>query len=167
MGEAAELPKWSGFFGGMILSRGTILGAAEASGSGSSCSRESFNLQWQWVEKTSSFWCSNLEIGNWNEVYEEPRFDLLWWAPQVSLKRYWSFFSSKGVSSFSVTSGSGSGSGSGKGVWSDVLARHWNRMSFIKTLWLGKSIASFPLSGMKSLSSTYPNRMTQHQKVIS
>ena len=43
MGEAEELPISLGFFGGMILSRGTVLGAAEASGSGSSCSREAFS----------------------------------------------------------------------------------------------------------------------------
>lgn len=43
MSEAEELPKWGGFFGGMILSRGTVLGAAEASGSGSSCGREAFS----------------------------------------------------------------------------------------------------------------------------
>ena len=43
MGEAEELPKWGGFFGGMILSRGTVLGVAEASGSGSSCGREAFS----------------------------------------------------------------------------------------------------------------------------
>ena len=43
MGEAEVLPKWGGFFGGMILSRGTVLGAAEASGFGSSCSRETFS----------------------------------------------------------------------------------------------------------------------------
>ena len=50
---------------------------------------------------------------------------------------YMSFFFSKRVSSFSVTNGSG------KGVSSDVLARQWNRMSFIKTRWLRKSIAFF------------------------
>ena len=43
MGEAEVLPKWGGFFGGMILSRGTVLCAAEASGFGSSCSREAFS----------------------------------------------------------------------------------------------------------------------------
>ena len=42
MGEAEELPISLGFFGGMILSRGTVLGAAEASGSGS-CSSEAFS----------------------------------------------------------------------------------------------------------------------------
>lgn len=42
MGEEVELPNWGGFFGGMILSRGTVLGKAEASGSGSSRGREAF-----------------------------------------------------------------------------------------------------------------------------
>ena len=64
--------------------------------------------------------------------------------PTNPTRNYMSFFFSKRVSLFFVTNGSG------KGVSSDVLARQWNRMSFIKTLWLHKSITSFPLSGMKS-----------------